>query len=184
MPSADPVLCQCGCGQPAPTAQRTNRAKGHVKGQPARFRQGHGAGKWQAPVERYRVEDRGYETPCWTWLLATVKSTGYGITKVGRTSFPAHRRYWQEIHGPVPEGMHLDHLCRNRNCVNPDHLEAVTPAVNKQRGAGVKLCADQIPEIRRLLAEGVYQRVLAERFGVSTTAIADVKYRRTWKETS
>lgn len=45
-----------------------------------------------------------------------------------------HRVVWEARNGPVPEGLELDHLCRNRACSNPDYLEAVTRSVNAQRG--------------------------------------------------
>lgn len=71
---------------------------------------------------------------CWLWTAAT-QQKGYGIFGVGtgRTT-PAHR-YSYELHvGPIPEGMQIDHLCRVRSCVNPAHLEVVTPLQNVRRG--------------------------------------------------
>lgn len=72
-------------------------------------------------------------TGCWLWLCA-VNETGYGRFTHGGKSFFAHR-YVYEIHkGPVPDGLVLDHLCRQRSCVNPDHLEPVTQRENLIRG--------------------------------------------------
>lgn len=69
---------------------------------------------------------------CWQWT-ASVDSSGYGQFdhKI------AHRVAWEWLRGPIPEGLQLDHLCRNRRCVNPDHLEPVTAAVNTQRAKAV-----------------------------------------------
>lgn len=73
------------------------------------------------------------ETGCHNWAGYT-NQYGYGVIGRGDGSRLAHRYYWVQRHGPIPEGMQLDHLCRNRRCCNPDHLEVVTPAENMRRG--------------------------------------------------
>lgn len=60
---------------------------------------------------------------CWIWL-GVKSNSGYGILK----GEGAHRAVFREYKGPIPEGMHIDHLCHVRPCVNPDHLRMVTPA--------------------------------------------------------
>lgn len=70
---------------------------------------------------------------CWEWTGA--KTAGYGtIAKPGGGTIGAHRWACGEFNGEVPDNYHVDHLCRNTSCVNPMHLEAVTPTVNKLRG--------------------------------------------------
>lgn len=71
---------------------------------------------------------------CWTWI-GGVASTGYGT--FGWSSglnMSAHAAVWKMTRGEVPAGLELDHLCRNRRCVNPDHLEPVTHLENVRRG--------------------------------------------------
>lgn len=65
---------------------------------------------------------------CWMWL-GRVGTDGYG--RFGHD--PAHRRIYQLFCGPIPSGLQLDHLCRTRLCVNPDHLEPVTASENLKR---------------------------------------------------
>lgn len=66
--------------------------------------------------------------PCWLWRAAT-NSSGYG-TFAGRM---AHRVAYEMVVGSIPRGLHLDHLCRTRLCVRPQHLEPVTPKENTER---------------------------------------------------
>lgn len=70
---------------------------------------------------------------CWLWTGAT-KGNGYGNVRVQKVSKNAHRWVYEELIGPVSDGLQLDHLCRVRRCVNPDHLEPVAPLVNAARG--------------------------------------------------
>ena len=78
-----------------------------------------------------KVDDRG--SGCWTWLAAK-NPKGYGRFSVRRRAYQAHRVAYELSVGPIPDGMMLDHLCRNRACVNPAHLEPVTNRINLLRG--------------------------------------------------
>jgi hypothetical protein len=73
-------------------------------------------------------------TGCWLWT-ARIDASGYGRLNRGPGVSPmAHRFAYEEFVGPIPGGMQLDHLCRTRRCVNPEHLEPVTNRQNALRG--------------------------------------------------
>lgn len=72
---------------------------------------------------------------CWKWTGA-INGYGYGIFFWDGSKY-AHRLAYEMLVGPIPKGLHIDHLCRVRECVRPAHLEPVTPAVNALRGYGV-----------------------------------------------
>lgn len=72
-------------------------------------------------------------TSCWLWR-GYVNNWGYGTFSVEGTRHYAHWWAWEQKHGPVPQGLMLDHLCRVKACVNPGHLEAVTNRENILRG--------------------------------------------------
>jgi len=71
-------------------------------------------------------------TPCWPWAAGLVD--GYGKFWVNGRHVRAHRFAYETYVGPIPEGMELDHLCRNRACVNWEHMEVVVHQVNILRG--------------------------------------------------
>ena len=84
------------------------------------------------PLVRFINKIRVDESGCWVWGAAT-DPTGYARFADGGKLWRAHRWAYERFVGPIPEGLDLDHLCRVRNCVNPEHLEAVTRRVNLLR---------------------------------------------------
>ena len=70
---------------------------------------------------------------CWEWQ-GGIKMDGYGSFYWNKKQYPSHRIAYQILRGNVPEGLELGHLCRNRKCCNPEHLEPVTHHQNLMRG--------------------------------------------------
>lgn len=157
--------CECGCGELAPSAT-------------ARFRTGHHRRK----PDRWRREDRGHDTPCWVWQLA-LNAKGYGRLRVPGQEGKAlaHRFYYERERGPIAGGRQLDHLCRQRDCVNPWHLEEVTPAENTRRGLNAKITAEVAEWIRGQVGPGLNQTALARKLGVSVSLVNHVVHGRNWQ---
>lgn len=78
---------------------------------------------------RFRSKFKTNREGCWLWLDALDKD-GYGTFYFRRRKHRAHRVAYVQQFGPMPEGMVVDHLCRRRHCVNPDHLRLVSASQN------------------------------------------------------
>ena len=77
-----------------------------------------------------KVQERG---GCWEYPR---NQNGYGLFSFKRRTLPAHRFAYEDMVAEIPDGLVLDHLCRNRSCVRPDHLDPVPHAENVRRGVG------------------------------------------------
>lgn len=149
-------VCACGCGQPTLLATDNRASRGVAKGEPYTYLRGHndrGPRDPQAPrlkrdgtpckkkgcppkpeADRFfdKVDAFG---DCWEWLGGHSKGYGTFHPYHGKT-VGAHRFAYEYLVGPIPDGLELDHLCRNTRCVNPDHLQPVTTQINVLRGYG------------------------------------------------
>lgn len=83
-------------------------------------------------MERFTTKINKTDT-CWLWTAGLTKG-GYGQFGIGKKKFSAHRFAYELWVGPIPHGMVIDHLCRVKACVRPEHLEAVSQKVNLNRG--------------------------------------------------
>lgn len=105
---------------------------------------GSGANKGSVADRFWRMVRSAKPGECWEWVGS--RRAGYGRMAVGRpaglprdTVITAHRIAYEMLIGPIPEGLVIDHLCRNKSCVNPAHLEAVSQRENVLRGYRMKL---------------------------------------------
>ncbi len=162
-------LCECGCGSPAPVATRNDATKGYIKGEPMRFVRGHAR---RRDVPNFVVNADGY----WIWQRGLNPVSGYGMA----SREYAHRKMYRKYKGEIPEGMQIDHLCRVRACVNPNHLEAVTRSENALRGLTgrqAKVAARRLTDaqVREIRTSKESNRELAKQHGVSHETIRCVK---------
>lgn len=86
--------------------------------------------------KRFKTKVKIMENGCWEWM-ASKSHDGYGRYGLHSDYVYAHRFSYEYFFKAIPAGMQLDHLCRNTACVNPDHLELVTPQVNILRSNGI-----------------------------------------------
>jgi hypothetical protein len=107
---------------------------------------------------------------CWLWT-GCVGDGGYGQVTIAQRRHKAHRAVYELLVGPIPEGLDLDHLCRVRRCVNPDHLEPVTRSENLRRGHLGKLTHGQRAEIAARRSSGELASTLADEFGITTARV-------------
>lgn len=150
---------------PYPTAEQLRGTDGPYRRRPASERL----------AEAYVIEPNG----CWRWTKGKT-TAGYGHISIRQVYFQAHRLMYILHRGPVTTE-HIDHLCRNRWCVNPWHLEPVSAAVNAQRGSQAHLTPEKVALIRDAHAKGHGVRALARMLGVNHGTVSRIVNGLTWK---
>ena len=147
--------------------------------------------RWEPAEVRFWKNVEKHQDGCWTWK-ASRSDTGYGCF-YDRRAYHAHRYSWILANGPIPDGMLVLHSCDNRACVRPDHLSIGThrdntadmlskgreliPDVRGERHGESKLTEDAVREIRASSRTG---RELADKFGVSESAVSLVRRGKSW----
>ncbi len=137
------------------------------------------------PEERFERFQRPGPNGCLDWTGSLMKN-GYGSFRVNGKTVYAHR-FAVELSGRgIPKGMHVDHLCRRKCCVNPDHLEVVSCQMNVQRGSLTPLDAETVAEIKsRFRTSGLsgraFGRAFASEYGVRPGTLANIVGGRSWQ---
>lgn len=155
-------LCECGCGKKTSISTRTVVSRGLVKGQPKRFISSH-TSMIKDPLSLYIIDSN---TGCWIWQGRMETRGWYGTFGPN----PAHRVVYEKIKGSIPDNLELDHLCKVKSCVNPDHLEPVTGLINMRR-AHEKLTEKHIPIILKLIESGRSRKSIADKFSVDKKTV-------------
>lgn len=129
---------------------------------------------------------------CWLWA-GRPNSDGYGRIRVRGKEYMAHRLALEWAAGPCPSGLEACHSCRNRHCVNPEHLRWDTRRANEadkvkdgtdsrgERCASSRLTEQMVQEIRSAAAAGESQASLGRQYGVHSATVCLIVRRRTWK---
>lgn len=134
----------------------------------------------------YEVQPNG----CWKWLRArkgkeAASGGGYGCFRHKGKTIGAHRFSYERTHGPIAPGLHVMHLCHNTLCVNPAHLAVGTNAENLAHSARdlrrpAKLTAEQVRDIKRMLASGALQREAAAKYGIAQADVSHIANGHYW----
>lgn len=181
--------CHCGCGGKTKPHSSTSALKGHKKGEPRKFLNGHQRRIFDRAKNFWgRVRLTANDDLCWEWTGCRNKA-GYGTILSDYKHTLTHRMAWELTNGKIPEGLYALHHCDNKGCCNPKHLYLGTYADNSRdlelRGSRghQKLKREQIPTIRERYKNGATLTELAKNYGVALRTISRAVKRISWKHT-
>lgn len=136
--------------------------------------------------KHYIVEPNG----CWRWIRGrkgkeAKAGGGYPCWKINGKTVGVHRLACEEHHGPLPPDIQARHLCHNTLCINPDHIVPGTNEQNQRDSAvalhrAKKLTVEAIRDIKRSCASGVFQRVMAEKYGIAQGDVSHILKGHWW----
>lgn len=177
MPLKSTHLCACGCGGYTNLIAKNCYSLGRVKGTPCTYIAGHAARRTD-PL--YAVTDRGHDTLCW---IGNRQRNKAGYCCINSQEVPGgllHRFMYQRHYKiQLDPAQCLDHLCRQRDCVNPRHLDLVDRAENNRRSINNKLNWETVKAIRA--ASGPYPAIGAT-YGISRLYVYKIKSRAVWDD--
>jgi hypothetical protein len=118
---------------------------------------------------------------CWNWMGPRTNG-GYGKKRFGGRDVMAHRWMWEQLFGPIPDGLVVYTTCDTRGCVNPHHLACGTQAEANRNAITTKLLPADVSDIRAAKADAGPNtaRVLAARYDVTPATIHDIWAQRSW----
>jgi hypothetical protein len=188
--------CRCGCGQKTRNAIKTSTQRGWIKGRPISYINGHRRNPIKPLSERFWSKVQvGWLNDCWIWLGSRDPKTGYGHIRVEDKIVLAHRVARELTLGEIPKDELVLHLCNNRICVNPNHLELGDYTRNREymfkSGRGnpaygerhwmAKLTESQVKELKALAKAGLPYRELADRFDTTYQNAWYIANSKTWR---
>lgn len=190
--------CQCGCGQDVRIVTRAKAERGEVVNHPVRYVKDH----YVPPPPYATIADAFWKycgsagpSECWEWQ-GVIQKSGYGELYYKGHKYYAHRVCWEIHNGPIPDGLYVCHECDNRKCTNISHLwlgthlDNVADMISKGRNPrgeshhSAKLKQSDVLIIRSDKANGATYAELAERYGVTPSAIQGVVMNINWKHTT
>ena len=179
--------CGCGCGQLANPGRRF--IKGHFSRTDEARRKCNPSRRLMDPsvwiaktLANCSEEDRGHDTLCLIWRGALNRTTGYATTKIANKTITRHRHLFEITHGvELPRALHVDHRCNQRDCLNVEHLQAITPRDNIRRSRIVTpMTPESVSEMRTLRDLDWTYRRLGERFGIAASSAAQICSGKRW----